>query len=237
MTEELQRLWNLHLLDDEAVRLRSALEQHPAEKAAADMRLAEERAALEHNRARSAASQKQRRDLEREAEGFAAEERKFQAQLPGVKKNEEYQALLHEIENVKSKRSDLETRVLERLEAEERLEGERPALEDALARAEAEVRAQVAKIEALEADERRRLEELDGRRAAELQALSPPTRARYERIHVSRQGRAVVPVEKSACGGCFRALPPQIMQEAKKRDRLLNCEGCGRLLVYPPDAP
>jgi predicted nucleic acid-binding Zn-ribbon protein len=153
-----------------------------------------------------------------------------------VKKNEEYQALLHEIEMVKGKRSDLETRVLQQLEAEEALEGKRPALEQALAKAEEAVRERVALIDQRESEARQRLEGLDAKRESELHGLTPQTRSRYDRIHQSRQGTAVVVIDKNACGGCYRALPPQIMQEAKKRDRLLNCEGCGRLVIYPPDA-
>jgi hypothetical protein len=237
VTDELQRLWRLHELDDEAARLRAALDQHPAERSAAETQLAGERAALDRNRAATLEAQKARRVLERQAEVLAAEERKFQGQLPQIKKNEEYQALLHEIGAVKGRRSDLETRVLEQLEIEEALDAERPGLEAALGRAEAEARERVAKIEAAEAAGRRQLAALDARREAQIGGLPPQTRARYERIHASRQGRAIVAIDKNACGGCYRALPPQIMQEAKKRDRLLSCQGCGRMVVYPPDAP
>jgi predicted nucleic acid-binding Zn-ribbon protein len=237
VTDELQRLWRLHELDEEAARVKAALDQHPAERSAAETHLAAERAALERNRAAALEAQKRRRDLERQAEALTAEEKKFQGQLPQIKKNEEYQALLHEIEAVKGRRSDLETRVLEQLEIEEALDAERPALEAALGRAEAEVRERVAKIEAAEAAGSRQLAALEARREAQIGGLPPQTRARYERVHASRQGRAVVAIDKNACGGCYRALPPQIMQEAKKRDRLLTCEGCGRMVVYPPDAP
>jgi predicted nucleic acid-binding Zn-ribbon protein len=237
MTDELLRLWRLHQLDEEAAQLRAALERHPAERAEAETRLAGERVALEHNRAAALERQKRRRDLEKQADALTAEERKFQGQLPQIKKNEEYQALLHEIEAVKGRRSDLETQVLEHLDAEEHLAAARPALERALAAAEAEVREGLARIEGVEHEERARLAALDARRAAQIEGLPPQTRARYERIHASRQGRAVVAIDKNACGGCFRALPPQAMQEVKKRDRLLSCEGCGRLVVYPPDAP
>jgi hypothetical protein len=236
MTDELQRLWRLHDLDEEAARIRTALERHPAERAEAETRLAGERAALEHNRASSLDQQKRRRDLEKLVDALAVEEKKFQNQLPLIKKNEEYQALLHEIEAVKGRRSDLETQVLERLEEEEKLTGARPRLEAALTQAEAEVRARLGAIEAAERAGREQLGALDARREAQIAGLPAATRSRYERIHESRQGRAVVAIDKNACGGCFRALPPQVMQEAKKHDRLLTCEGCGRLVVYPPDA-
>lgn len=236
MTEELQHLWALHLLDDEAAKLRAELAKIPEEKRAAQAERAEAQQAVDANRAQAADAQKRRRDLERQAEALSGEEKKFQGQLPQVKKNEEYQALLHEIEGVKARRSDLETQVLECLETEEALEAARPGLEKALAAADAGVRERVAAIDTRVGAASERLETLEARRAQELAPLTPPTRSRYDRIHQSRQGTAVVAIDKSACGGCFRALPPQVMQEARKRDRLLTCEGCGRLVIYPPDA-
>lgn len=237
MTEELQRLWVLCGLDEEVAKLRAALDRHPQLKEEAATRVAESRSQLEQHRERAATAQKERRELERQAEALGEQERKFQSQLPQVKKNEEYQALLHEIGSTKQRRSELETKILMTLEDEERIGVERKTIEGALATAEREMRERVTSIEAEEREERERLEALGQRRAAELDGLSAATRARYERIHTSRQGRAVVPIDKNACGGCYRALPPQILQEARRRDRILNCEGCGRLVLLPPDSP
>ena len=47
----------------------------------------------------------------------------------------------------------------------------------------------------------------------------------------------MVAIVKGACGGCFRAQPPQVLQEARRGDRLLACDGCGRLLIWPPEVP
>ena len=50
------------------------------------------------------------------------------------------------------------------------------------------------------------------------------------------RGRAVVPIlPKGACGGCFRGQPPQVLQEARRGDRVLLCDGCGRMMVWPPE--
>jgi len=49
------------------------------------------------------------RELEKDISALEAEERKYASQLPMVKKNEEYQALLHEISSTKAKRSERET--------------------------------------------------------------------------------------------------------------------------------
>ncbi len=235
MSEEIDRLWTLRGLDEEAYAVRTALARFPAERRALEERLAAERERLEAVKARLGELQKQRRDLEREASGLGEQEKRFQNQLLSVKKNEEYQALLHEIEGLKRRRSDLETEVLIRLESEEQEQREKPAAERSLQQAERECAERVRALETEEAGERARLGVLDARRDAQLGRLGAPLRARYERVHGSRDGRAVVPILKGACGGCFRSQPPHVLQEARRRDRVLSCEGCGRLLVWPPD--
>jgi hypothetical protein len=46
-----------------------------------------------------------------------------------------------------------------------------------------------------------------------------------------RNGLAVVPVERDACGGCFYYIPPQKQSEIKQRKKVMVCENCGRVLV------
>ena len=54
----------------------------------------------------------------------------------------------------------------------------------------------------------------------------------YDRIRKSyRNGLAVVPVERDACGGCFNAIPPQKQSEIRQRKKVMVCENCGRILV------
>ncbi len=236
MTEELDRLWLLSQLDDEVALITAQLAQIPERRAAREQGVAAERARLGAHQAALIGLQKERREIEREIEGVDAQEKKFLGQQASVKTNHEFQALTHEISAVHAKRSDLETRVLVMMDDEERNETGRPRLERVLHAAEAELEELKAKIALEEADLRVRSGVLEARRDAAIAGLPAPTRQRYERGRTSRGGRAVAPIMKGACGGCFRALPPQLMMEAKKRDRLLICEGCGRLLVLPPDA-
>jgi len=46
-----------------------------------------------------------------------------------------------------------------------------------------------------------------------------------------RNGLAVVPVERDACGGCFNSIPPQRQSEIRQRKKIIVCENCGRVLV------
>jgi uncharacterized protein len=54
----------------------------------------------------------------------------------------------------------------------------------------------------------------------------------YDRIRTSfRNGLAVVPVLREACGGCYNAIPPQKQSEIKQRKKVMICENCGRILI------
>lgn len=56
--------------------------------------------------------------------------------------------------------------------------------------------------------------------------------ASYERIRKNyRNGLAVVPVLRDACGGCFNAVPPQRQSELKQHKKIIVCENCGRILI------
>jgi len=54
----------------------------------------------------------------------------------------------------------------------------------------------------------------------------------YKRIRTNaRNGLAVVPVQRDACGGCFNQIPPQRQLDIKSRKKIIVCEYCGRILV------
>ncbi|MFW5725638.1 MAG: zinc ribbon domain-containing protein, partial [Bacteroidota bacterium] len=56
----------------------------------------------------------------------------------------------------------------------------------------------------------------------------------YKRIRDNaRNGLAVVPVERDACGGCFNKIPPQRQLDIRLNKKIIVCEYCGRVLVDP----
>lgn len=236
LNEELGTLWALHELDERLVVLNASLARFPGQRKAISDRVSGDHADMDALKKVLGELQVRRRQLEKDIEALVAEERKFQGQLPLVKKNEEYAALLHEIAGAKQKRSDRETDLLTLMDDEERRQGEKPALEKRVAADEAEAASRLKAIDAEEQQERERVAGIESERAALSGRLAPGTRTRYERIRASKEGRAVVPIQKGACGGCFRGQPPQMLQEARRGDRLLVCDGCGRLLIWPPDA-
>jgi predicted nucleic acid-binding Zn-ribbon protein len=55
--------------------------------------------------------------------------------------------------------------------------------------------------------------------------------AQYERIRKAKKGKAVVPVRRAACGGCFARVPPQKLLELRQNSKIYLCEHCGRIIV------
>jgi len=154
MNDELQSLWALRDLDDRMVTLQAALKRFPAQRQTVEQRLTTDRARLDVLKRELGDYQLKRRQMEKDIESLVAEERKFQGQLPLVKKNEEYTALLHEIAGAKQKRSDRETDLLVLMDEEERRATEKPLLEKALAALEAEAAGRLKAIGAEEQGER-----------------------------------------------------------------------------------
>lgn len=56
----------------------------------------------------------------------------------------------------------------------------------------------------------------------------------YERLrNNSRNGLAVVSIQRDSCGGCFNKIPPQRQLDIQARKKIIVCEHCGRILVEP----
>lgn len=54
----------------------------------------------------------------------------------------------------------------------------------------------------------------------------------YVRLRANaKNGLAVVPVERDACGGCFNKIPPQRQLDIEAKKKVIVCEHCGRILV------
>ncbi len=62
--------------------------------------------------------------------------------------------------------------------------------------------------------------------------IEPRLMQAYKRIRKNaRNGLAVVPVQRDACGGCFNKIPPQRQLDIRSRRKIIVCEYCGRVLV------
>lgn len=175
------------------------------------------------------------RAIEQDIEQLQGQVQKYDLQLPTVKRNEEYQALLHQIDACKREIAQKEERVLALMQQLEdnrvRLEEDRVRIQGELDEIDREC-AEIDKELAIAIEERKKLEE---QRAPIAKLVEPHLLALYERFYTRRDsGRAVVALRGDICSGCNMKMRPQVVNEILA-GKTHTCSHCGRLL-YDADA-
>ena len=86
-------------------------------------------------------------------------------------------------------------------------------------------------------DETRKEEDVMEKKSADLEGIIEERLiSAYKKIRINaRNGLAVVPVERDACGGCFNKIPPQRQLDIASKKKIIVCEYCGRILVDSRD--
>ncbi|UCF77698.1 MAG: hypothetical protein JSW03_06165 [Candidatus Eiseniibacteriota bacterium] len=233
MTDEVAALVQLRGVDLRSVALRKIIASVPEQIAELTRKVELLREELVQKRALSEELRTTRRQKEREVEDFTEKIRKFEFQQFEVKTNKEYQALLHEIALLKEKRSHLEGEIIELMEQEENFAGEIREFESNVAREEAEAAQQRQLLEEELGRARRETKVLGEEKESLVKRLSSSVRVRYTRVAGGKGGIGIAAVENRACGACFTNLPPQTINEVRKGTRVISCETCGRMLVWP----
>ena len=234
MWNGLEELIALQRLDQTLARLEGEARQIPLQIAALEADRTRARAAWDQAKAAAAALAKERREREKELEEEAGNQRRKQGRLFEIKTNQEYSAVLKEIELLKEKVSGLETRILELMDEQERGAVRTAQAEGAFRAAEATFQREK---QAREQDLARLQAQLAGLQRDRKQTAVKVERELYQtyaRIMKIRDGTAVVPVREGSCTGCFVALPPQIYSEIRLSQRRITCPHCERILYHPP---
>ncbi|MBI3990221.1 MAG: hypothetical protein HY347_11470 [candidate division NC10 bacterium] len=250
MWEGLEQLIQLQQLDLVIGKKDVAAKAIPAQIQSLEEDLKRAKAALDKAKTQADMLQKERRDKERVLEDLTQNLKKRQARLFEVKKNEEYTAVLKEIEVHREKISVLEEEILILFDKIEEAGRILKAAEAEFKREEAEFQraraTKEAELMALEGD----LVALQRTRQARARAVAASLYQTYTRLLKSRGGLAVaeVKVERrkvkalgssedreetvASCSGCYVALPPQAYNEVRRNERLMTCENCQRILYY-----
>jgi uncharacterized protein len=177
--------------------------------------------------------QLEQREAETDIEQRQAQITKFNIQLNSVKKNEEYQALLHEIDGAKKQIGLKEERILTIMEqiedAQARLKEDRKRIEEELK----DIDKQFAAIDEELADAVKHREALQDQGKPLIDKVDDELLMKYNRIRKSKNGgAAVVPLNDEVCGGCHMYLRPQIVNEVLAGEKVHTCQHCGRLLYH-----
>lgn len=171
--------------------------------------------------------------IEAESAQVDTHKARLEAQLKTVIAPREAEALQHEIQNLDLKRSDLDDRGLELLEAASVAED---SLIDLLQReseasaAEAAARADLERAISIMNGE---IEKLQERRREAVAIVSPHDLEEYEKRRTTFGGIAVAEIKHGVCGGCHMDISISELDAIKRLtpDVVAECPNCSRMLV------
>jgi predicted nucleic acid-binding Zn-ribbon protein len=229
----IEKLLQLQEADIGIAGMERELRDIPARQEAERSRLAEHRQALEAAAAELKARQAKIKELEVESESFRGKIAKLRQQQMGLKTNKEFKAVESEIATIEAQIAELEDRELVFMEEVEEARGDVASRQKALD-AEAEgVNADIKVLDERAAQIGSRLDAARASRTAIAQTVdNAEWLTRYEQVMAHRKDRALVPLEDSICGGCHMKLRPSAAHDVRKRDVMLSCDFCGRLLYW-----
>ena len=166
-------------------------------------------------------------------EGAQEKLKKHNEELYNVRTNREYDAVQMEIARTKEVIAELEETAIELMEKIEQSEKNVEQLRERAKQVKETNEKQIEELERSLSNINERIREIEKERELLTRRIPRSYLSTYNRI---RRGvpDAVVPVRKRACGGCFNSLPPQVIQEIKRGDKLITCERCGRILYWAP---
>jgi len=147
-----------------------------------------------------------------------------------TRKNDEFQAIGHEIERYENEIRKIEDAELELMLQADKLKAELGAEENKAASLKGSIARQMADLEAKSTTLDSRLQELTKERADLAAKIDEDLLSRFERLFASKGDAAVVALEHEVCTGCHMKVTPATAMHVKAGKEIVSCEQCGRIL-------
>jgi predicted nucleic acid-binding Zn-ribbon protein len=233
MLPDIENLLKLQDADKEIRRLQDEVAELPKRVAVIEQKLAGTKAQLEKAQAAIKADEAARRKHDTTISDLRGKISKYRDQSLDVKTNEQYKALLHEIQFAEKEIAATEDKILELMLNADARDKEMKA-------AQAELKAETAEIEKEKADARQRtaedeklLTEWRGKRDQMRSGVDPDLLRHYERVSKFR-GTGISEVRDQKCMACQVKLRPQTYNEVRSGLQTIVCDSCQRILYFNP---
>lgn len=235
MLESIEKLLILQDRDRKILHLREELSRVQPERQALQANMDVTQAVLDDAKNRVKQIESDRKRLELDVDAKKQQIEKYSLQQFQTKKNDEYRALAHEIDNCKGLIVSLEDQQIELME-----QAEAAQKQAQLAAREADdvKKGAAGKLNELTQREEALKKELTGLESNRQQlaaGVDESSLVRYERLLKQKGGNVVVGVTHGVCGGCHMRVPPQNIVSCQANRDMVSCPNCGRILYYSRD--
>jgi predicted nucleic acid-binding Zn-ribbon protein len=233
MNADLDRLLEMQRLDNRAIALQKEIAALPVYVSKIEKTLDTHLKKVEADRAILAANQKDRKQQDVDIQTHQQKIAKLREQMNSAKNNDQFRAFQHEIEFCETSIRKCEDRIIELMEKSEPLTAAVTAAEGALAKEKAQVDKEKKIAVDRSAADKEHLAKLLEERKVIAAEMAPSVLNVYEKLR-KRNDVAVADATTGRCSACQMALRPQFMQDLKKRESVMLCETCRRIVVYNP---
>lgn len=231
----IQALLILQDRDLKRLGLEAQLKQVPADVVRVEQKIAAEKAAIDGARTELRDLEVKKKGIETDIGSAGDKLARYRTQQLSVRKNDEYQALGHEIDTTQGQIGELEGKELEVMyaidEAKKRFAAAEAELKGNISGHEARIRTLRDRETSLTAE----LKSSQAEVAKAREAVEPLRLRVYDRI-AARNMPVVVPVHGSKCGGCHLKVSSEVESAARGKvdptAALPTCDQCGRVVYW-----
>jgi predicted nucleic acid-binding Zn-ribbon protein len=155
---------------------------------------------------------------------------RFKTQQYQTRKNDEFQALGHEIERFENEIRKIEDEELELMVQADKAKIDLTEEEKKAAGVKESIARQTADLDEKSKALESRLEDLTRERAELAKKIDEDLLGRFERLFKSKGDAAVVAIEHGVCTGCHMKVTSATAASARAGKEIVSCENCGRIL-------
>lgn len=230
MLPEITKLLQLQERDLLLRQLQKDLKDVPALQQRARLQLAGDQAAVDAAHQKTREIEVKIKNVELDVQTRQTTIKRLQDQQFETRKNDEFQALGHEIERYQSEVRGLEDKELEFMEELEAAKAELKSAQAKLAETQKHVNDDLQQLDERAVNLQKRIDETKADRKELAAPVEPSALELYDRLLKNKGGTAVVPLENGICGGCHMKVVLSTIQSLKQAEKITQCEMCGRIL-------
>jgi predicted nucleic acid-binding Zn-ribbon protein len=227
---ELEQLLVLQDRQQKIRQIQTEIKTLPLERAHLESQLAATAAGVESLKQKARQVEVQRKNLELDVGTRTESIARLKTQQYQTRKNDEFQAIGHEIERYENEVRKLEDQELELMIEADKVRGEIEAADKSARAIKDSISRQLADLETKSKALGSQQKELETEREALAAQIDDDLLDQFERLFNSKGDAAVVAVEHGVCTGCHMKVTTATASRVKAGKEIVSCENCGRIL-------
>lgn len=230
MHPELEQLLILQDRQQKIRQIQTEIETVPLRRKSLEAQLAASASAVDVLKHKTRQIEMDRKKLELDVGTRTESIARFKTQQYQTRKNDEFQALGHEIERYENEIRKIEDEELELMVQADKVKIDLAEEEKKAAGVRASIDRQTADLDEKSKALESRLEELTRERAELAGKIDEDLLGLFERLFKSKGDAAVVAIEHGVCTGCHMKVTSATAASARAGKEIVSCENCGRIL-------